>query len=79
MGEPNARVTLGSPWCPCGKHKAKEQVVCLTCFASLPMIVKYGLGSRRAEILEKSITFAIRSAVQNGELKPKSFEGELFG
>jgi hypothetical protein len=78
MAEPIEHRTIGSAWCPCGKHKAKEQAVCVTCFASLPLLVKYGLASLRLEIREKSIAFALENAKRNGEPKFATREGNLF-
>jgi hypothetical protein len=78
MGEPNEKRTIGSPWCPCGKHKNKEQVICFTCFCGLPMVVKYALCSLRLEVREKASAFSISRAVENSEPQPASAEGELF-
>lgn len=78
MAEPKEDRTIGSAWCPCGKHKAEEQVICFTCFFSLPMVVKYGLCSLRLEIRLKSMKLALDKAAENREPKPRSSEGELF-
>jgi len=80
MGEPiqGQSKTIGSPWCPCGKHKTKEQVVCFACFCSLPMVVKYGLCSLRLELREKAVADALRRADENREAVYQRSEGELF-
>jgi hypothetical protein len=71
---------IGSCWCECGKHKKAEQVVCFGCFASLPLMVKYGLCSLHLETREKSVAFATRAAMDNreGSTKPASPQGEIF-
>lgn len=69
---------IGCPWCPCGKHKTKEQAVCFDCFSRLPMMIKYGLCSLRVEIREKAVAYAVRKAAERGDGYMESSEGELF-
>lgn len=74
------KAEIGTNWCDCGKHKKAEQVVCFGCFASLPLMVKYGLCSVDFEVREKSVAYALRWAMDNRQdsTRPEPVEGELF-